>query len=66
MDIIASLLNGILIALEPINLGLAIVGVDCWLVRWCNARFGIGEWCCHFAARLPSLFKGSPVAQPRQ
>ena len=27
MDILVSLLNGILIALEPINLGLAIVGV---------------------------------------
>ena len=27
MDILASLLNGILIALEPINLGLAIIGV---------------------------------------
>ena len=27
MDVIASLMNGILVALEPINLGLAIVGV---------------------------------------
>ena len=27
MDILASLLNGILSALEPVNLGLAIVGV---------------------------------------
>ena len=27
MDILASLFNGILIALEPINLGLAIIGV---------------------------------------
>ena len=27
MDIVASLLNGILIALDPINLGLAIIGV---------------------------------------
>ena len=27
MDILASLFNGILVALEPINLGLAIVGV---------------------------------------
>ena len=31
MDILVSLLNGILIALEPINLGLAIVGV---IVDW--------------------------------
>ena len=27
MDVIAALMSGILVALEPINLGLAIVGV---------------------------------------
>ena len=62
MDIIVALFNGILIALEPINLGLAVIGVIVGL--FVGAMPGLGSVngvpsCC----RLPLLFKVSPVGR---
>ena len=62
MDVIASLMNGILVALEPINLGLAIVGVIVGL--FVGAMPGLGS-VNGVAILLPFTFviQGSQVVQ---
>ena len=62
MDVIASLMNGILVALEPINLGLAIVGVIVGL--FVGAMPGLGS-VNGVAILLPFtfVFRGSQVVQ---
>ena len=52
MDILASLFNGILIALEPINLGLAVIGVIVGLVCGGNA----GSWLSKWSSNITSLY----------
>ena len=66
MDIIVSLMNGILIALEPINLGLAVIGVVVGL--FVGAMPGLGS-VNGVAILLPFTFviqSFTGVVQPRR
>ena len=44
MEILGALFDGILIALQPINLDCRRWG-DRWIVCWRDARSRVGEWC---------------------